>query len=143
MHPELNKHPEHDQCTRNIGYKPAGILRDLKNRGGVIVIESGLEKRESPVAQWVIHENQGFPIFVFRGIRQLDAAGKVLCDIGPGITIVAKLEKLNRERFIKTFGPQHDLAGFAGSLKTKRTRESSGKTPGSNQIVVLQNRYGR
>src|ERR1700688_4568795 len=118
MHPELEKHPEHNECTRNIGHEPTGILRHLKNGGGIVIIETGLKKGVTSVTQRVVHKNQGFPIFMFAGIGELDAAGEILGDISSGISIVAKLEKLDREGFIETLRTQGNLPGLPIDLKT-------------------------
>jgi hypothetical protein len=118
MHPELNEHSQDNQSTRNVWHQPARILRHLKNRGGVIVIESGLEKGVPSVTQRIIHENQRFPIFVFSRIHQLDTAGKIFRDVRAGISIVTKLQELDGERLIEALGSKHDLAGLTGSYKT-------------------------
>ena len=50
-------------------------------------------------------------------IQQSNTAREVLRNISPRVTIVAKLNELNRKRFIEAFGSQHDLIILAAGLR--------------------------
>src|SRR3979490_205355 len=118
MHSKLNDHPQSDERTRDIRYQPTRILYHLEDGRRIVVIKARLVERHALVAQRVIHVDQRFPIFMAGRIQQSNLAREVLGDISAGVTIVAKLNELNRKRFIEAFGSQHDLIVLSPGLKT-------------------------
>src|ERR1700738_5065387 len=95
------------------------------------------------VAQRVVHVEQRFPIFMAGRIQQSNSAREVLGNISPRVTIVAKLNELNRKRFIEAFRLQHDLIILATGLKTYRTGKAGCEIPGADVYSALPDRYGR
>src|SRR6195256_2820013 len=106
MHPKLKDHSKSDQRTRNIRYQPTRILHHLEDGRRIVVIKSGLVEGCALVAQRMIHVDQRLPIFVMERIQQPNSAREVSGNISPRITIVAKLNKLNRKRLIEAFWSQ-------------------------------------
>src|ERR1700739_3398111 len=74
--------------------------------------------------------------------QQSNSAREVLGNISPRVTIVAKLNELNRKRFIEAFGLQHDLISLSAGLKTYRPGKAGGETPGTDVSSALPHRYG-
>src|SRR5258705_248165 len=75
-------------------------------------------------------------------LKPSNSAREVLGNISPRVTIVAKLNELNRKRFIEAFGLQHDLIILATGLKTYRTGKAGGEIPGADVSSALPDRYG-
>src|ERR1700726_692173 len=142
MHPKLNDHAKSDERTRDIWYQPSGILHHLEDGRRIVVIKARLVESHALVAQRVIHVDQRFPIFMAGRIQQSNSAREVLGNISPRVTIVAKLNELNRKRFIEAFGLQHDLIILATGLKTYRPGKARCETPGADVSPALPDRYG-
>ena len=142
MHPKLNDHAQSDERTRDIRYQPTGILHDLEDGRRIVVIEARLIESHALVAQRVIHVDQRLPIFVAGRIQQPNSAREVLGKIGPRVTIVTKLNELNRKRLIEAFGSQHDLIILSAGLKTYRSGKAGCETPRANVPAALPDRYG-
>src|SRR6266404_6977106 len=140
MHSKLNDHSQSDERTRDIRYQPTRILHHLKDGRRIVVIEARLVESHALVAQRVIHVDQRFPIFMAGGIQQANSAREVLGNISPRVTIVAKLNELNRKRFIETFGSQYDLIILSASLKTYRPGKAGCETPGTDSSSTLPDR---
>src|SRR6267154_3971357 len=141
MHPKLNDHAQSDERTRDIRYQPTRILHHLEDGRRIVVIKDRLVESQALVAQRVIHIDQRFPIFMAGRIQQSNSARKVLGKISPRITIVTKLNELNRKRLIEAFGSQHDLIIPSAGLKTYRPWKTARQTPGANGFSALQDRY--
>src|ERR1700757_2619374 len=141
MHPKLKDHSQSDERTGDIWYQPTRILHHLEDRRRIVVIKTRLIETHALVAQRVIHVDQGFAIFMTERIQQSNTAREVLWNISPRVTIVTKLNELNRKRFIEAFGPQHDLIILSAGLKTYRPRTTARQTPGANEFSALQDRY--
>src|SRR6266446_3623854 len=109
MHPKLKDHPQSNERTRDIWYQPTRILHHLKDGRRIVVIKTRLIETHALVAQRVIHVDQGFPIFMAGSIQQSNTTREVLWNISSRVTIVTKLNELNRKRLIEAFGSQHDL----------------------------------
>src|ERR1700694_6179116 len=137
MHPKLNDHAKGDERTRYIRYQPTGILHHLEDGRRIVVIKARLVESHALVAQRVINVDQRFPIFMAGRIQQSNSAREVLGNISPRVTIVAKLNELNRKRFIEAFGLQHDLIVLSPGLKTYRLGKASCQTPGANRCSAL------
>src|SRR3984893_4945365 len=142
MHPKLNDHATSDERTRDIWYQPAGILHHLEDGRRIVVIEARLVESHALVAQRVIHVDQRFPIFMAGRIQQSNSAREVLGNISPRVTIVAKLNELNRKRFIEAFGLQHDLISLSAGLKTYRPGRAGCEAQGADACSALPDRYG-
>jgi hypothetical protein len=102
--------------------------------------QSQIRRKHALVAQRVIHVDQRFPIFMAGRIQQSNSAREVLRNISPPVTIVAKLNELNRKRFIEAFGLQHDLIILASGLKTYRPGKARCETPGADVSSALPDR---
>src|ERR1700674_1619553 len=124
MHPKLKDHAKSDERTRDIWYQPAGVLYHLKDGRRIVVIKARLVESDALVAQRVIHVDQRFPIFRAGRIQQSNSAREVLGNISPRVTIVAKLNELNRKRFIEAVGLEHGFLTLAAGLRTYRPGES-------------------
>src|SRR5258708_28337848 len=109
MHPKLNDHTQSDQRTRDIRYQPTGILQHLEDGRCIVVIKARLVEGQALIAQRVIHVDQRLPIFMAGRIQQSNSAREVLGKISPRVTILTKLNELNRKRLIEAFGSQNDL----------------------------------
>src|SRR5882757_2843063 len=142
MHPKLKDHSQSNERTRDIWYQPTRILHHLEDGRRIVVIEAGLIETHALIAQRVIHVDQRFPIFMAGRIQQSNSAREVLGKIGPGVTIVTKLNELNRKRFIQAFGSQHDLIIPSAGLKTYRSGKAGCETPRANVPAGLPDRYG-
>src|SRR4029077_19632471 len=142
MHPKLNDHAQSDERTRDIRYQPTGILHHLEDGRRIVVIKARLVESQALVAQRVIHVDQCFPIFMPGRIQQSNSAREVLGNISPRVTIVTKLNELNRKRLIEAFGSQHDLVILYAGLKTYRSGKAGGEIPRTNLPSVLPDRYG-
>ena len=132
MHPKLNDHAQSDERTRDIRYQPTRILHHLEDGRPIVVIKTRLVESQTLVTQGVIHVDERFPIFMAGRIQQSNSAREVLGNISPRVTIVAKLNELNRKRFIEAFWLQHDLIILATGLKTYRSGKTGGETPGAD-----------
>jgi hypothetical protein len=104
MHPKLKDHAKSNEGTRDIWYQPTRILHHLKDGRRIVVIKARLIESHALVAQRVIHVDQRFPIFMAGRIQQSDTAREVLGNISSRVTIVTKLNELNRKRLIEAFG---------------------------------------
>src|ERR1700745_864023 len=141
MHPKLNDHAQSDERTRDIRYQPTRILHHLEDGRRIVVIKTRLIKSHALVAQRVIHVDQRFPIFMAGRIQQSNSAREVLGYISPRVTIVAKLNELNRKRFIEALGSQHDLIILSPGLKSYRPGKAGCQTPGANRFSAFRDRY--
>src|SRR6266403_3664387 len=141
MHPKLQDHPQSNERTRNIRNQPAGILHHLEDGRRIVVIKTRLIETHALVAQRVIHVDQGFPIFMAGRIQQSNTAREVLWNISSRVTIVTRLNELNRKRLIEAFGSRHDLIILSTGRKTYRPRTTARQTPGANGFSALQDRY--
>src|ERR1700730_15174897 len=142
MHAKLNDHAQSDERTRDIRYQPTRILHYLQDGRPIVVIKTRLVESQALVAQGVIHVDQRFPIFMAGRIHPSNLAREVLGNIGPRVSIVAKLNELNRKRLIEAFGAQHDLIILSAGLKTYRSGKAGGETPGANVSSSLPDRHG-
>src|SRR5260370_13784832 len=142
MHAKLNDQAQSDERTRDIRYQSTRILHHLKDGRRIVVIKARLVESHALVAQRVIHVDQRFPIFMAGRIQQSNSARGVLGNISPGVTIVAKLNELNRKRFIEALGLQHDLIILSAGLKTYRPGKAGCETPGADVSSALPDRYG-
>ena len=106
----------------------------------IVVIKARLVESHALVAQRVIHVDQRFPIFMAGRIQQSNSAREVLRNISPPVTIVAKLNELNRKRSIEAFGLQHDLIILATGLKTYRPGKARYETLGVDVCSALRDR---
>src|SRR6202023_3545195 len=127
MHPKLNDHAQSDERTRDIRYQPTRILHHLEDGRHIVVIKARLVECQALIAQRVIHVDQRFPIFMAGRIQQSNSAREVLGKISPRVTIVTKLNELNRKRLIEAFGAQHDLIILSARLKISRPRKTPPK----------------
>src|SRR5260221_14539015 len=109
MHPKLNDHAQSDERPRDIRYQPNVILHHLEDGRRIVVIKARLVESQVLVEQRVIHVDQRFTIFMAGRIQQSNSAREVLGKISPRITVVTKLNELNRKRLIEAFGSQNDL----------------------------------
>src|SRR5258708_31569563 len=142
MHPKLNDHAQSDERTRDIRYQPTGILDHLEDGRRIVVIKARLVESQALVAQRVIHVDQRFSIFMPGRIQQSNSAREVLGNISPRVTIVTKLNELNRKRLIKAFGSQDDLVILYAGLKTYRSGKAGCEIPRTNVPAGLPDRYG-
>src|ERR1700724_1675729 len=142
MHAKLNENVTSGERPRVIWYQPAGILHHLEDGRRIVVIEARLVEMQTLVAQRVIDGDQRVPIFMAGRIQQSNSAREVLGNISPRVTIVAKLNELNRKRFIEAFGLQHDLIILATGLKTYRTGKAGCEIPGADVSSVSPDRHG-
>src|SRR5260221_11795101 len=129
MHAKLNDHAQSDERTGDIRYQPTGILHHLQDGRRIVVIKARLVKWYGLIAQRVIHVDQRFPIFMKGRIQQSNSAREVLGKISPRVTIVTKLNELNRKRLIEAFGSQHDLIILSAGLKTYRPGKAGCEIP--------------
>src|SRR5260370_2255672 len=141
MRAKLNDHAQSDERTRDIRYQPTRILHHLEDGRRIVVIKARLVESQALVAQRVIHVDQRFPIFMAGRIQQSNSAREVLGNISPRVTIVTKLNELNRKRLIEAFGLQHDLIVLSPGLKTYGPGKAGRQTPGANGFSALQERY--
>src|ERR1700759_5756967 len=141
MHPKLKDHSQSDERTGDIWYQPTRILHHLEDGRRIVVIKTRLIETHALVAQRVIHVDQGFPIFMAGMIQQSNTAREVLWNICSRVTIVTKLNELNRKRLIEAFGSQHDFIILSSRLKTYRPGKTARQTPGANGFPALPDQY--